>query len=117
MLNDADLAEITFTQQGLEKAYSNYASIISIFAVKLQKLILNPWLDSMGYSFVTGMGTWVVIDPSKISYDSLGARNWRNYDHQLNDSLPKHISDILEMEVEDTNSELGLWMLDHKQGG
>lgn len=103
--------------QELQKAYSNYSAKVSQIALQAQKEILNPWLDSMGYSFVTAMGTWVVIDPSKISYDSLGARNWRNYDHQLNDSLPKHISDILEMEVEDTNSELGLWMLDHKQGG
>lgn len=105
-----EIAEVT---SALQRAYSNYTARVSQLAIRLQKLILNPWLDEMGYNFVSGNGDYVVYDPN------IPASRYHMNDAYLMDDLPISIDTILRMEVEGSqgNSELGLWMLDHKQEG
>jgi hypothetical protein len=86
----------------VDKAYSNYSAKIAAVAEKARKEVLIPWLDENGYSFVTGMGTYLIYDPNKSTSRSV--------------KPPMFIKKLLRIEVEDEgNPELGLWMLDHKQ--
>ena len=109
---DFDIAlEIAEATLALNQSYSNYTAKVSQIASRLQKLVLNPWLDKMGYNFVSGNGDYVIYDPN------IPASRYHMNDTYLMDDLPKLIETILRMEVEGSqgNSELGLWMLNHKQ--
>ena len=92
-------------EKRINKAYEAYTSEIERIAEEARQNILIPYLDRMGYTFLTGNGTYTIFNPKDRS-------NVFN-DVDL-DKLPKRIKNILQLEVNHWGmSELALWMRDY----
>lgn len=83
----------------LDKCYDAYVAQVQAIAARVMLHTVAPYCDRKGYSFRSGMGTWVFFSPTKAVIDE--------------DTIPKRIMDALNLEATRLDA-LGLFMTDHE---
>ncbi len=117
-------ARIDVYDKELKLAYEQYIAKVEMIAARARREMLVPYLKITGWEFLTGNGTWVITDASKVRYLRNGKRDYRDYGYQMNDELPDWLDQLMRLDVEGAgdSSELALWMIDYttrktKNGG
>jgi hypothetical protein len=96
--------------KAIEAAQAAFRAEVDLFAEQARDEIL-PYFKKHGLGFVSGAGWgWSISKPSADT-----APHYRPEDHVEDDSLPKNIRDLLNLEV-GHNDQLGLHIRDIKRG-
>jgi len=90
----------------IDNAWLKYLDVVDNEAEKQFVTIVLPWLKKNGYGFIAGNGIWGVYSKDGDLYP---------------ETLPKHIRDILEMEIpglraNDLGSLMPDYWLEHEKG-